>query len=216
VDIGNSMLWGPEQLMNWVVAGASLLPFSDGVAGRIFDRLNRTSDDAETFTRFLERFHVRERGYLESLEFRGEIDGQEVWNRQQKMVWGALGDAFFGRFRRAIDGGLREAYDLDQWQGSDFVVAPALMAGMTYFGGAKGRWNLGPASGRFELAPLRQVQEQWNKEDFSAALAIAAGLNRSPILLVVTVGLYDGDPELDFVGIGTGIGEVRDMLRERA
>jgi hypothetical protein len=36
------------------------------------------------------------------------------------------------------------------------------------------------------------------------------------VKLIVTAGLYGGQPEIDFIGIGTGVGEVRRMLDYQA
>lgn len=216
MEIGSSLFWGPERFLGWMVEGASLVPSSGGICAQFFDGLKGVEGEGRTFDHFFENLLVREQESLHGFAREGKIDPQEIWERQRKMVGGALGDAFLGRFRRAFEEGARIAYDFDRWEGADYVLAPALMAGTLYLGGIRSGWTLGDASGRFELTPLQQILEQGKREDLTAALAIGVGLGRSPILLVVAMGLQDGDPELDFVGIGTGLGEVRELLREAA
>ena len=212
-EIGNSLLRGPDRVLDWVVMGVSLLPL-DGMVGKLIDSLACARGDGQTFARFVIELQNRERDYWMS-KGETEIEAREVWKDQQGMVWEALCDALLSRFLTALEKEGMDSYGPEAWQGSDFVVVPALAAGLLYFEGIRGSWNMGPAYGQFELASIQEIRSQWGKEDLSAALAIGAGLKPAPLLLVVIVGIDEGSPEVDFIGFGTSIDTVRDLLRDR-
>jgi hypothetical protein len=52
--------------------------------------------------------------------------------------------------------------------------------------------------------------------DVSAAASVEWSMKEWPVGVIVSAGLHDGKYGLDFVGIGTSIGAVRQVLQEES
>ena len=116
------------------------------------------------------------------------------------------------RVRRLVR---REAFDLSCWRSTDFVIGPMVLAGYLYLRG----WDTGVRWGDLEcrlnfVAGERMLDYSRRTDDYlvsAGSLELAFG--GFPVKLIVSGGLFAGDPVLDFVGFGTSVSVARRAVK---
>jgi hypothetical protein len=93
----------------------------------------------------------------------------------------------------------------------DFAVLPPLLAGYVYIRGLEKRFSVSGTSLRVTLEPVSKWIDRG--DDLAAGAAVEWAPTKSfPVSVIVSAGLYDGNAEVDFIGIGTSLGMARRAL----
>jgi hypothetical protein len=232
----NAVFSFPEEAMDSVVDVFGLL-FPDppptvaelgeqGMLTRLFQGVSYAEGDGRTFSHFMDFWYEREIRFLKRFDESslntyevedgtGDIDLSLFLEEQRKILWDAARRTYFGRFREVEERARDEAFYVGRWKGLDYVFAPALLGAMVYYRGFDKKFSLGPARLRVEMEPVRKVWQRWSsgEGDVILALGIEFGVKDFPVRFLASVGVHEGDLELEFVGIGTGLNEVKRMLR---
>lgn len=193
---------------------------------RLFWGMDYTEGDGQTFTHFLGFWYDQEVRFLRQFDRSPlftwdvedgaeDIDFDEFLEEQRKVLWDAARKTYFGRFRRFEEQAREEAFHVDRWRGADFVLGPLVVGGMLWWRGFDRKFSIGPTRLRIELEPIQRLVGRWGDEerDLRVALGLEWGIRDAPVKLLVAVGIDAGDIELDFVGIGTGLNEVKRLLK---
>jgi len=196
-----------------------------GIVERFLDDVGHTRAEPEAFTRFLGNVIEGEVDFFrpfrdatlipEEFEERSVPDGADLIGEQGKILWRAAQRTYLSRFRGIGNRARELAYAPSRWAGVDYVVAPLVVAGTLYLSGLDRRFSAGPIRGRVELEAMRTILERWGDEgaeEIQIAAGLEVGWKSFPLRVLIATGLVGGRPELEFVGIGTGLGEVREVL----
>lgn len=232
-DILDPFLQGPEALFDGILAlGSECFPRGgeytwtldderEPITARILD-LNIEPRQGRIFSEFMGRLLEREQrffarfgdSYINTFGFEdgtAEVDSGDLLDEQRKILWDALRKTYLSKYKFKAEERIRDdAFYFPQWRGVDFVVLPPLMAGYLYYRGLEKKISMGPMYVEVTLEPVSKWIER--DKDLLAGVAVEFGVKGFPVGLIVSAGLYDGDTELDFVGIGTSVGMVRKAL----
>lgn len=231
-DVGDALLRGPEMLLDTLFAASAravprpriqvvgsdqdsgilsrLVDFSaDPRSGRLFTNFLTywTEREQRYFARF-EDSRVASVGFEEGTE---DVDMDELEGEQKKILWDALRRTYFSRYKFRAEERIKEdAFYFNEWRGMDFAVLPPLMGGYLWFRGLEKRFSIGGTSLRVSIEPL----SEWVREDtLVAGLGLEwAPTKNFPIALIISAGLDEGNPEIDFIGIGTSLGMARKSI----
>jgi hypothetical protein len=231
-DVADAILHGPELVFDGALSLLeSLVPRSgsydwrmdesESITSRILD-FHMEERQGRIFTEFLGRWVEREQrffakfeeSYLNTYGFEdgtAEIDDGELASEQQKILWDVLRRTYFSKYRFKAEDRIRDdAFYFNEWRGMDFLVLPPLMAGYLYYRGLDKRFSMAGTWLKVSLEPL----SKWfsRREDLVAGVSLEWTVKGWPIGLVVSAGLYEGDVELDFIGIGTSAGMAKKAL----
>lgn len=138
-----------------------------------------------------------------------EPDADEMRRDQQKILWEAFRKTYFSRYRRAEERIRDDAFSVRHWRGIDYAVVPPLLAGYLWFRGLDRKFSFGPTTIRLDVEPLRDLV---SGDDEVSAFGVEWMPKGSPIGLLFSVGVYEGDAKMDFIGIGTSIGMARKAI----
>jgi len=179
------------------------------------------------FDDFLNQFLTREQKYFARFQDSSlatfdvedgtaEVDREDLLDDQRKIAFDAARKLYLGGFGSRLDDRMRdEALDLGRWHPVDWVVGPAVLAGYVYIRGWEKKVGLGAFDCRVQIEPLHRILERLGSRD--EAVVSAASLEISvggfPIKAIVSVGLMDGDPLFDFIGIGTSLGKAKQCVK---
>jgi hypothetical protein len=145
-----------------------------------------------------------------------DLDGDLFLREQSKVFVHALGRRYLGRYGDYLGDSLRrEAFDVSRWESSDFVVGPAVIAGYLYLRGWDGRIKLGEVDCRIHVLPLERIEGHLHKANdiLVSAASLEFAFPNFPLRAIVSCGVVDGQPTLDFIGLGTSIGMVRKAIK---
>lgn len=181
-------------------------------AGRVTADLARSFVDRET--RFFLAF---EGSYLNTLPYElgfEDLDYEDFRYEQGKVLLDAVRRAYLMKYRFRPEERIRDdAFGFRGWSGPDFALLPPVMAGYLYLRGLERRFTwLGLQVG-VALEPLHR----WagGERDLLVGAGVEVGFPGFPVFFLASAGVIDGEVEMDFVGIGTGLGMVRKALRGR-
>jgi hypothetical protein len=231
LEAGDAVLHAPEILVDGLLSLAGdLFPRQGsydwtvgedaGIASRILD-FHVEERQGHIFSDFLARWLEREQRYfsrfedshLFSIGFEDgteEVDMSDLLDDQRKILWDVLRKTYLSKYKLKAEERIRDdAFYFNEWRGMDFVVLPPLMAGYVYYRGLDKKFSVGGTWLRAAFEPARKWGQQ---EDLVAGFSLEWGLKGWPIGLIVSAGLYDGNLEVDFVGIGTSVGMARKAL----
>lgn len=231
-DVADAILRGPELVLDGTLSFLESLFSRSGsydwrmdepesITSRLLD-FQMEARRGRIFTEFLERWVEREHrffskfeeSYLNTVGFEegtAEIDGGDLASEQQKILWDVLRRTYFSKYRLKAEDRIRDdAFYFNEWRGVDFLVLPPLMAGYFYYRGLDKRFSMGGTWLKVSLEPL----SKWfsRREDLVAGVSLEWSVKGWPVGLIVSAGLYEGDVELDFVGIGTSAGMAKRVL----
>ncbi len=146
-----------------------------------------------------------------------EIDDEVVLEQQRRMLLDVAKKVYISRgFGRLEDRVRDDGFNAAGWRAIDYVAVPPLLAGYLYLRGIERRFHAGPFECTFAVEPIRRILERSSSnttEDLVSAVGLEVGLPGMPIKLLVSGGLHNGDPELDFIGIGTGLGKAKQAVQ---
>ena len=160
--------------------------------------------------RYFSRFQDSARSAFGIAEETEEVDAGALMRDQNRILFDSCRKLYFGRYAGQFDQRFREeAYDVTRWSPIDFVVAPAALAGHAYLFGWGRKLDLLGLRCSLQVEPLRRILERY--DDTRGGLASAAGMEigvgNFPVKVIVSMGIVDGDAGIDFVGIGTSLGQ---------
>jgi hypothetical protein len=145
-----------------------------------------------------------------------DIDADGLMSDQRKLLFDAARRLYFGRFGNCDDRIRDESLDIRNWQAIDYAVAPSLIAGYLYVRGWEKKAKLLGLNCTFQIEPIRRILErlEGSHDDLVAAASVELGLGRFPLKAIVSFGIQDGDPLVDFVGIGTSVGKAKQVVEQ--
>jgi hypothetical protein len=225
LDAGDALLRGPELLLDGLFSiGSALFPRSghyvlgvdddEGITSRLLD-FHVEERQGRLFSDFVGRLMEREQKYFARFDDSylatpdlsdgtADVDEGELLDEQRKLLWDVLRKTYFSKYRFKADERIKdEAFYFNEWRGLDFVVLPPLMAGYLWYRGLEKRFSMGDTWLQVSFEPARRWADD---EELAAGLALDWRPKGFPIGLIVSAGLYEGDPAIDFVGIGTSLG----------
>jgi len=232
-DIGDSILRAPEVLID------SIFTCANGMGSRPAVRAWEDDDQRSMVSRildvqigprkdriwaeFMRQFADREARYLGNFgdsrvntwgfENRTEdADLHELLLDQRKVFWDALRRTYVSRYKIQADERIREeAWYVDRWSGADYAILPPLLGAYVFYRGLEKRFSI---SGTKLLLSVEPVSEWYrpHKHNLPAAVALEWTMKDCPLGVIVSAGLHDGRYGLDFIGIGTSLGAVRQAL----
>lgn len=230
IELGDGILEVPELIFDGVLTLANELVSRSGErvwtqdddGGSLADRmLDFTIEPRQghIFSEFMGHLAKREMRYFSKfgssdLNTAGVQDGQEdvdhdeLVEDQGKLLWDALRKTYFSKYKFRAEATIKDdAFYFNQWRGVDFVLLPPLMTGYLYYRGLEKKFSIGGTRLRVELEPF----SKWKSRDnLTSGVSLHWTPRKDfPIGIIVSAGLYDGDPEVDFIGIGTSAGMAR-------
>lgn len=225
LDAGDSLLKGPEYVFDGIVMCASgMVPRADvyswragddaGIAARMLD-FTVESRQGRIFTEFAGHLLDEEvefwmdfgESHLNTPAFeegREELDGDALVQEQGKVLWDAFRKTYFSKYKFRAEKAVRDdAFRFRGWRGIDYVLLPPLMGGYVYYRGVEKKFSV--AGTRLEVN-LEPAYKWADRDDLVAGLSVMwRPRKRFPVGVIVSAGLYGGDVELDFIGIGTSL-----------
>jgi hypothetical protein len=238
LDLGNDLFNVPEAAMDSLFdAGRGLFPNAPSVSlrqqaeqggtmSRVFT-FHDPGDIREPFTDALTRWVAREQQYFAGFadsplmtfdveDGSVDVDKSEMMFDQRRILMDVGRKLYLGKYVVRLEDRVRDdAYKFSDWRGVDFLLGPPVIAVYTYIRGFDKRINLGgDVQLRMHLDPIRRIREFADEEerDLVGALSFELGVKGFPLKAILTFGLHNGDPEMDFVGIGTSVGEARKVV----
>jgi hypothetical protein len=174
--------------------------------------LNIVEAEQKFFSRFDE-------SYLNTPGFEqgGEgIDEGALKREQSRLLMDVARKTYSSRYRadRADERVRDDLWSPGRWAGVDFIMLPPLAGVYTYYRGFERKIGIGATRLRIHLEPPRRLRSAWVKEMHVEYAAWAEWeWPGFPIRLLAAAGLdRDREAELDFIGIGTSIGEARKIF----
>jgi hypothetical protein len=227
----------PNEVIDWVAAGVtpppdvggtySLLPEEDGsLLARIFAHSIQKASD-RPFDDLVQQLILREQKYFAKFQDSSlstvavgdgeeDIDSEGLMADQRKLLFDAARRLYFGRFGNCDERVRDESLNVARWQPVDFAVAPTVIAGYLYVRGWEVKSHLLGLKCAFQLEPVRRILErlEGSHNDLVSAASIELGVGSFPVKAIVSFGIQDGDPLVDFVGIGTSVGKVKQVVSQ--
>jgi hypothetical protein len=231
-DLGNALLRGPEVILDAVASLAGDLvrrrgdfDWREGESGSISSRIldfqaaarqDRIIDDfvtslADRERRFLANFDESDAATPGFQERSSGLSPNRLWSEERKVLLDALKNTYLMKYRSNNQDRIRDdAFYLSDWRGVDFAVLPPLVGGYLFFRGLEKRVSAGDMWFRVGFEPI----SSWvlGKRDLYAGVSVEWGIKGIPFGVVATAGRYDGATKVDFIGIGTSLGVVRQAI----
>ena len=236
-SILDTVVGAPNSMMDLVASTMQPAPdredarsFRSGggsVIARVFTDSLREAPD-RPFNALVDQLVAREQRYFSRFQHSnlatvGVEDGTEdlevehLMADQRKILFDAARRLYFGRFSGG-DARLRdESLDVSNWHPVDYVVAPALLSGFLFVRGWETDVNLLGLRCGFQLEPVRRILErlEGSHDDLASAASVELGMGNFPVKVIVSFGVQDGQPLMDFVGIGTSVGKVKQVVEQQ-
>jgi hypothetical protein len=134
---------------------------------------------------------------------------------QRKVFWDALRRTYMSRYKVNAEEKIKDdAWYLDRWTGWDYAVLPPLLGAYLYYRGVDKKMSVLGTRLILSIEPVSQWARRTH--DVSAAASMEWKMKEWPLGVIVSAGVHDGKYGLDFVGIGTSIGAVRQALEEES
>lgn len=234
IDLGNNLLGLPQGLIDGAVeAGRSLMPPEGNYSLRAEDDsslmqrllvLREGEDVPEPFVDALNRWIGREQNYFAGFaenplysfgveDGNEDIDYSEFREDQRRILFDVLRKTYVSKYFAKVEDRVRdEAYKVNEWTGVDFLLGPPVIAAYTWIRGFERRMTIaGDLKLRVKLEPLRRIDGYRGEleEDYVSALGFELGFSDFPLKAIVSFGYHNGEPEMDFIGIGTSVGEAK-------
>lgn len=142
-----------------------------------------------------------------------DADLKDLAVDQRKVFWDALRRTYLARYKVTAEEKIKDdAWYFDRWSSWDFAVLPPLLGAYVYYRGLDKKFSVFGTRLTVSVEPVSEWVRKSN--DLSAAASVEWSMKGWPLGVIVSSGLHDGKFGLDFVGIGTSIGAVRQVLEE--
>jgi hypothetical protein len=164
---------------------------------------------SERERRFLEASQYERHAELEFGETAPPLSTRALEHRQVRILLDAFRQTWMSKYKAGGDP-RAQVMSLDSWSGIDYLILPHLALGFICFKGLDESARLGDFRAGVSLeAPYRWALR---KGEHPACLGIEFGWDWLPVRLIVSMGFNDGKAGLDFVGLGTSLSTVRDLI----
>jgi hypothetical protein len=225
-DIGDVALLPPELVLDAIVKTIdSLLGIKNPntVTGRILD-FHVEPTRSHLFSIFTENITKREMRYFagfgdsylntpEVEEGLAQIQASDLMADQRKILWDVGKNTYLSKYRVKVDNIRDEAFYFTDWRGIDFAVLPPLVAGYLYYRGFEKKISFLDTEARISMEPL----QSWiGHNDLLVGAGVEWAPKDWPVKFIVALGVDKGDVNVQFVGIGTSIGTVKQLLFRQA
>jgi hypothetical protein len=233
-DFGDALLKGPELLVDGLftcarsMSGRPALRSLDeddgrGIAAQMLQMEIGPRKD-RIWNEFLTQLGDREQRYFSgfgdaranTFAFENGTEGADLNALaldQRKVFWDALRRTYLARYKVQAEEKIKEdAWYFDRWSGADFAVLPPLLGAYVYYRGLDKKFSVAGSQVTVSIEPVSEWARR--KKDISAVAAMEWSMKGWPLGVIVSTGLHDGRYGLDFVGVGTSIGTVRQVLEE--
>jgi hypothetical protein len=232
-DVGDAVLRIPELLLDGIFSCAGGMGSRSATRG--WDDDSQRSITAQIldvqigarkeriWAEFMRQFTDREARYLGNFGesrantwgFQNGTEGADLdalMLDQRKVFWDALRRTYVSRYKVQADEKIREeAWYLDRWTEADFLVLPPLLAGYVFYRGFDKKFSVVGTKVMISIEPVSEWYRPRHR-DLPAAVALEWSMKGCPLGVIVSAGMHDGRYGLDFVGIGTTLGAVRQAL----
>jgi hypothetical protein len=194
------------------------------VVARVFSEGLREASP-RPFDALVDQLVMREQRYFarfrhSNLATIGVEDGSEdleiehLMADQRKLLFDSARRLYFGRLSGGDDRLRDESLDVSRWHPVDYVVAPAMIGGFLFVRGWEKDINLLGLRCGFQVEPVRRILErlEGSHNDLASAASLELGMGDFPVKVIVSFGIQDGHALMDFVGIGTSVGKVKQVI----
>lgn len=231
-DAFDILMIGPELLVDGAISLAYMcVPRSGKASWRVDDRESMTSRilDVQVSARagwlstsFMKNLIEREQHYFARFadtdlntsgfqEGTEDVDMDDLRDAQQKILWDAAKRTYLSKYEFKAEQRIQDdSFNLNEWQGVDYVLVPPLMGAYFWWRGLDKKISIGDTMLRIYFEPIRDWADR--DSDMVAGASLEWRLKSFPIGLIVTAGHYDSGMEIDFIGIGTSTEIVRRVL----
>ena len=225
-DVGDVALLPPELVLDTVIGTFDALLGIRSNTGTITSKIldfHVEPTRAHLFSVFTENLLKRESryfagfgdSYLNTIDVQNgnaQIQSSDLMADQRKVLWDVGKNTYFSKYRIKVDNIKDEAFYFTDWRGIDFAVLPPLVSAYLYYRGFEKKIAFLDTEAKLTMEPLQAWIGHQN-------LLVGAGVEWAPkgwpVKLLVAVGADNGDVNLQFIGIGTSIGTVKQLLFSR-
>jgi hypothetical protein len=237
IAAGNSICGVPQDLIGYCLsmgqlvfpaAGSRSLRQEDesGITGRIF-AFPDEMPMREPFVEGMVRFASKEQSYFANFSENPiysfsveqgltDIDMSQFREDQRRIFLDVIRKTYLSKYFAKVEDRVRDdAWRFSQWQGADFIVGPPLIAAYAWLRGIDRKIPIiGELKLRVSVEPLQRIREYDHDREHNliGATTLELGLSSFPVKAVCSFGLHHGDPTMDFVGIGTSVGEAKKVI----
>ncbi|MHC4608593.1 MAG: hypothetical protein ACYTAF_16910 [Planctomycetota bacterium] len=143
-----------------------------------------------------------------------DADMHDLEREQVKVLFDALKATYFKKYSLRGNRHIRsDRMYFNQWRGVDFAVMPALLGGYAFYRGLEKKSKMGDTRLRVYIEPVRRIRSAVRRGSTRSALVgLDFEVPHVPFRVIVSAGTEDGGFGVDFVGIGSGFGQVRQTL----
>ena len=222
-DIGDLLLLPPELVLDLLVGTVDqLLGVRDpasSVTARLFD-FHAAPARSHLFSVLMENLTKREMryfggfgdSYLNTPEVEmglAQVQADDLLTDQRKILWDVGKNTYLSKYRLKVDTIREEAFYFTDWRGIDFAVLPPLVGGYLYYRGLDKKIGFLGTEVKISIEPI----QRWvDHNDLLIGFGIECAPKDWPVKLIAAVGLEDNDIELQFIGIGTSINTVKQLI----
>lgn len=222
-DIGDLVLMPADLVLDGLLHGLSLLGEieQDTITAKVMDI--RVNSDVHLFSEFITHFNDREQKFLGGFsgsylsspaieDGTATIDMDDFMSEQKKVMWDVLKKTYFSKYRFRGEERLHDdAFYLNNWRGIDFIALPPFLAGYLYYRGLDKSFTISDIKIRTLFEPGQRILSG----DVIGGAMIDIRPRGWPIGVIGSMGLYNGKPEFEFIGIGTTIDAVKKAIKLR-
>lgn len=222
-DVGDVALLPPELVLDTVIGTFDVLLGIRSNTGTITSKIldfHVEPTRAHLFSVFTENLLKRESryfagfgdSYLNTVDVQdgnAQIQSSDLMADQRKILWDVGKNTYLSKYRIKVDNIKDEAFYFTDWRGIDFAVLPPLVSAYLYYRGFEKKIAFLDTETRLTMEPLQSWIGRQN-------LLVGAGVEWAPkgwpVKLLVALGVDEGNVNVQFVGIGTSIGAVKQLL----
>lgn len=218
-DIGDLILMPADLLLDCTLIGLHSLgtPDQDTITAKV---MNVEVHNVHLFSEFMTHFYERESKFLGGIndtylsspqleDGKTTMDMGDFMVEQRKVMWDVLKKTYFAKYKFQAEERLHDdAFYVNKWQGVDFLALPPFLAGYLYYRGLDKSFTLDEIKFRARFEPGMRFLTG----EVVGAIMIDIRLKNFPIGIIGSMGLHNGKPDFEFIGIGTSIDSVKKAL----
>jgi hypothetical protein len=139
----------------------------------------------------------------------GDVNRRDFMVEQRKVLLDVTKKTYFAKYRFQAEERLHDdAFYLNRWQGVDYIALPPFMAGYLYYRGLDKNFDIDG----FRIRMLMEPGQRLLGGNVIGAVMLDIRPKQWPVGIVGSMGLYNGKPEFEFIGIGTTIEIVKKAI----
>ena len=145
-----------------------------------------------------------------------DLDHVGFIHAQKKVFTHTLGRYYLGRYAAPLNDCIRrDVFDLSRWGAADYAVGPCIIAGYLYLRGWDRYFAMGDLDCRLHLSPVDRINRHLRRTDdyLVSAASLEFGVKGFPLKAIVSGGVLNGSPSMEFVGIGTTVAMFKKTIK---